>query len=81
MSTVILSGLKVTKGEDNLKLYQFNTLAAKHYFCRICGIYTHHQLRSNPKDYNFNLACLDGVNPLELESVPTHDGINHSLDR
>ncbi|MGB2324776.1 MAG: GFA family protein, partial [Candidatus Puniceispirillales bacterium] len=33
---------RVEKGADMLSLYQFNTLAAEHYFCRKCGIYTHH---------------------------------------
>ena len=79
LSTVITSGLKITKGARSLTLYQFNTMTAKHYFCSICGIYTHHQLRSNPQEYDFNLACLKNVNPLRLERVPTQDGINNSL--
>lgn len=45
------AGLKITKGEDNLSLYQFNTNQAKHYFCSVCGIYTHHQRRSNPEQF------------------------------
>ena len=40
--------LKVVKGEDVLKLYQYHTIVAKHYFCYNCGIYTHHVMRSNP---------------------------------
>tara|TARA_R110000868_G_scaffold34251_11_gene123796 strand:- start:382 stop:570 length:189 start_codon:yes stop_codon:yes gene_type:complete len=46
-----LAGLKITKGEDKLSLYQFNTNQAKHYFCSVCGIYTHHQRRSNPEQF------------------------------
>ena len=80
VSSVPLSGLEVTKGKSKLTLYQFNTMTANHYFCCICGIYTHHQTRSNPNEYDFNLACLEGINPLELENVPTYDGINHSCD-
>ena len=30
------------KGAESLILYQWNTAIAKHYFCKICGIYTHH---------------------------------------
>jgi len=78
---VKLDGLKVTQGQEYLTLYQFNTMTAKHYFCSICGIYTHHQRRSNPNEYGFNIACLDGINPFELEDVPVTDGINHSCDR
>ena len=75
-----LEGLKVTKGEDVISLYQFNTMTAKHFFCPNCGIYTHHQRRSNPNQFSFNIACLEGVNVFELGEVPTHDGVNHSSD-
>jgi hypothetical protein len=81
VASVALDGIKILQGEDKLSLYQFNTMTAKHYFCSICGIYTHHQRRSNPKQYGFNVACLDGVNPFELENVPTNDGVNHPADR
>ncbi len=76
-----LDGLKVVKGRDDLALYQFNTMTAEHYFCRVCGIYTHHRRRSNPNEYGYNVACLDGVNPFELKDVPVGDGINHPSDR
>ncbi len=81
VASVLLSGLRVVKGEDVLKLYQFNTKTAKHYFCSRCGIYTHHQRRSNAQEYGYNVGCLEGVNPFDLGLVPTHDGVNHPADR
>jgi len=81
VASVPLDGIKITKGKDSLSLYQFNTHTAKHYFCAKCGIYTHHQRRSNPHQYGFNIACLEGINPLELKSIPTYDGVNHPADR
>src|SRR3954468_4619705 len=78
---VPLSGLRVVKGQDVLKLYQFNTNTAKHFFCSNCGIYTHHQRRSNPQEYGYNVGCLEGVNPFDLGAVPTNDGVNHPSDR
>lgn len=81
VASVPLSGIRVVRGEDVLRMYQFNTVTAKHYFCSNCGIYTHHQRRSNPSEYGFNVGCLDGVNPYELGPVPTRDGINHPADR
>lgn len=45
------------------------------------GSYTHHQRRSNPSEFGFNIACLDGVNPFELENIPVMDGIHHPADR
>mgnify|MGYP000491656498 FL=1 len=81
VSPVLLDDIKIVKGEDILSLYQFNTMTAKHYFCSKCGIYTHHQRRSNPKEYSFNVACLEGVNSYDLGEVPILNGINHPADR
>jgi hypothetical protein len=75
-----LSGIVFTKGEDKLSLYQFNTKTAKHYFCSICGIYTHHQRRSNPNQFGVNVACLDGISPFDLKEVAVVDGVNHPRD-
>ena len=80
VASVKLDGIKILSGEDKLSLYQFNTMTAKHYFCSVCGIYTHHQRRSNPSEYGFNVACLEGVDPFELKSIPTYDGVNHPAD-
>lgn len=68
------------KGEDVLKLYQFNTKVARHYFCSNCGIYTHHQRRANPRESGYNVGCLEGVSPFELGPVETNDGVNHPSD-
>jgi hypothetical protein len=81
VASVALTGIKVIQGESALKLYQFNTKTAKHYFCSNCGIYTHHQRRSNPDQYGYNVGTLEGVNPFELGAVPTIDGVNHPTDR
>ena len=81
VASVPLSGITVVQGEDVLKLYQFGTNTAKHYFCSQCGIYTHHQRRSNPREYGYNVGCLEGVNPFDLGTVPTNDGVNHPADR
>ena len=81
MTPIPREELKVVKGEDVLKLYQYHTKVAKHYFCSNCGIYTHHVMRSNPNMYGINVACLEGVKPFELENVVINDGENHPLDK
>ena len=81
IASVPLSGIKVVSGGEFLKQYQFNTRTAKHYFCSNCGIYTHHQRRSNPDEYGYNVGCLEGVNPFALGLIPTLDGVNHPSDR
>ena len=81
VASVPLSGLHVIKGAEQLKVYEFNTHTAKHYFCSVCGIHTHHQRRSNPEQYGYNVGCLEDVNPFDIPEVPTNDGINHPADR
>lgn len=75
-----LGDIHFVSGQDNLTLYQFNTRTAKHYFCRTCGIYTHHQRRSNPSQYGINVACLEGVSPFDFPEVPVSDGVSHPSD-
>ncbi|MDE1156937.1 MAG: GFA family protein [Neorhizobium sp.] len=75
-----LADMEFVAGEDNLTLYQFNTGAAKHYFCKTCGIYTHHQRRSTPTQFGINTACIAGVSPFDFESVQVMDGISHPND-
>lgn len=81
VASVALKDLTIIEGEALLSLYQFNTNTAKHYFCARCGIYTHHQRRSNPELYAFNIACLDGIDPFVLKHVPVLDGEDHPADR
>ncbi len=78
--SVPLDALEVVRGADKLSLYQWNTGTARHYFCSMCGIYTHHQRRANPNQYGVNLGTLEGVNPAEYEPIPWTDGINHPSD-
>ena len=72
---------KIVKGEQILKLYQFHSKNAKHYFCSICGIHTHNRPRSDPKIYGINIACVEGINPFDLKDVPVADGQNHPHDK
>jgi hypothetical protein len=81
MALVKNSEFNIIKGEDKLKLYQFHTKVAKHYFCSICGIYTHHNPRSNPAMTGFNLGCLDSIDTFKLKNIQINDGKNHPLDK
>lgn len=83
-AVAVSAGLKdidITAGKEALTLYAFNTREAKHYFCSKCGIYTHHQRRSNPEQYGVNAACLEGVSPFDFADVPVYDGRVHPKDR
>jgi hypothetical protein len=73
-------GVRIISGEGFLKEYRFNTGVAKHYFCSICGVYTHHQRRSNPHQFGVNAACIEGVSPFDFHEVPVNDGVRHPSD-
>ncbi len=75
-----LDGITILSGVDALTTYQFNTRTAKHFFCSRCGIYTHHQRRSDPTQYGVNVACLEGLSPFDFGEVPVVDGVHHPSD-
>ena len=81
MSMVENKDFKITKGKDKLTLYQFHSKVAKHYFCSICGIYTHHNPRSNPLMTGFNVGCIDEIDTFQLNEIQVIDGKNHPLDK
>lgn len=72
--------LQVIKG-DALRLYQFGTFGAEHYFCQNCGCYTHHRRRSKSSEFGVNVGCLEGVNPRDIDPVPWLDGVNYNPEQ
>ena len=74
------ASFRLTQGEDKLATYRFNTMAAEHHFCSVCGIYTHHKRRSNPDQLGVNVACLEGVSPFDFTEVVVFDGSRHPAD-
>ena len=80
VASVPIAKLTIMAGAEFLREYRFNTNVARHFFCSVCGVYTHHQRRSNPEQYGFNLGCLEGVNPFKVPNVKVNDGINHPGD-
>ena len=59
----------LTKGESDLVLYQFNSNIAKHYFCMKCGIYTHHNRKSDPNGMGVNLGCIEELDATEYDPI------------
>jgi hypothetical protein len=80
MGTVPLSSITILKEASVLKAYRFNSMVACHYFCSVCGVYTHNVRRADPTQCGYNIGCLVGVDPTVLEHVPVSDGVNHPLD-
>ena len=81
MSIVKNEDFKIIKGKDKLKVYQFHSKIAKHYFCSNCGIYTHHNPRINPALTGFNIGCIDEIDTFNFKNVIIADGNNHPLDK
>ena len=81
MSFVGPDDLKIIKGKELIRLYQFHSRTAKHFFCSNCGIHTHANPRSNPKIFMVNVACIDDIKPFALGDISTNDGENHPLDK
>lgn len=75
-----MGGITILQGAETLTRYRFHTRSAEHFFCARCGIYTHHQRRSDRNLYAVNVACLDGVSPFDFPEVPVVDGVNHTSD-
>lgn len=53
------SRFKLLKGHDSLTTYTFNTHAAKHIFCKICGVQSFYIPRSNPDGVAVMPHCLN----------------------
>lgn len=79
--TALVEDVRIVKGAEALTEYRWGTGTARHYFCATCGIYTHHQRRSNPAECGVNAACIEGVTVRDLDPVPWSDGVNHPSDR
>ena len=65
--TVRAEDFVVEKG-DTLRLYTFGTHTAKHYFCSVCGIHTHHRRSSNPDEFRVNAGCIDGFDVRTIDA-------------
>lgn len=57
------SRFKLIAGEDALTEYQFHTRTARHFFCKVCGIYTFHRKRVTPDNLGINVFCLEDFEP------------------
>lgn len=61
------SRFRLLAGQESLSEYQFHTHTARHFFCKVCGIYPFHRKRVTPDNYGINVHCLEGFDP---EGIP-----------
>jgi len=68
MNIIPKESIKSIQGEEYLSLHQFGTNIAKHYFCKKCGIYTHHFRKSDPNGIGINIGCIDEIDSFSINS-------------
>jgi hypothetical protein len=67
------SRFRLVSGDDALADYRFNTGAARHLFCRHCGVKSFYVPRSHPDGYSINVRCLDPGSVVELRVAAFDD--------
>jgi hypothetical protein len=68
------SKFRLLKGMESLATYTFNTGVAKHHFCKVCGVKSFYNPRSNPDGVDVNARCL--FTPPRSMKVAPFDGVN-----
>ena len=71
------SRFRLLRGADALRLYQFHTMTAMHYFCGVCGIYPFHRKRLAPDHYGVNVFCLEGF---DATGIPVRATVGAAMD-
>jgi hypothetical protein len=57
---------KLLSGEQALSEYRFHSMTARHFFCKICGIYPFHRKRVTPDQFGVNVFCLHEFDPIGI---------------
>ena len=70
MSMVKNEDFKITKGENKLKLYQFHSKVAKHYFLfSLWNLYSSQSKNQIQSMTGFNVGCIDEIDIFKLKNV------------
>jgi hypothetical protein len=57
------SDFRLLAGQSDLVEYRFHSRVARHFFCRVCGIYPFHRKRVTPDHFGVNVFCLEDLDP------------------
>lgn len=63
-------------GAEQLAEYQFHTHTARHFFCKVCGIYPFHRKRVTPDHFGINVFCLDDFDPA---GIPVRQAVGAAM--
>lgn len=70
------SKFRLLAGADSLTEYQFHTWTARHYFCKVCGIYPFHRKRIAPDHFGVNIFCLENFEP---SGIPVRQAVGAAM--
>ena len=66
---------RLLQGAAALATYRWNTGAAEHLFCKVCGIKSFYVPRSHPDGYSVNARCLN-PGTVKRTQINAFDGAN-----
>jgi hypothetical protein len=70
------SRFKLLQGDESLAEYRFHTHTARHYFCKVCGIYPFHRKRVTPDHLGIDVFCLEGFDPA---GIPVRQAVGAAM--
>ncbi len=70
------SKFRLLAGADSLTEYQFHSRIARHFFCKVCGIYPFHRKRVAPDHLGVNVFCLEDFDPT---GIPVRQAVGAAM--
>jgi hypothetical protein len=77
MKAISDSAFEVLQGQAVLSRYKWNKQIAEHYFCSVCGVYTHHRRRRDPTQISVNVECIEGLQMPDPTIIGLVNGLEH----
>ena len=77
MKAISDADFRLLAGAEQLSLYKWNRHIAEHFFCAICGVYTHHRRRRDATQFSINIECLDNQSMPPDEIIGLANGLEH----
>ena len=80
--SIIMKSIKkevfsLLSGKKNITEYRWNKNIARHFFCKNCGVYTHHVRRRDPSQISINIHCVDDILLTPEIKINQVDGASH----
>ena len=77
MKSIKKDAFSLLSGGKHTTEYQWNKNIARHFFCKNCGVYTHHVRRRDPSQISVNIHCVDDILFTPDIKINQVDGASH----